>query len=355
MELSKNIRAFRKARSLTQEQLAEALGVTPGAVYKWEAGLSTPDIRLIMELADLFDTSVDVLLGYEVKNNKRAAALERLKDYAHRKDASGLAEAEKLLARYPNCFEIVHQSAVLYWQFGFMRRDKALLRRSVELMERAAPLLAQNRDLEISEASIWFDIAQAHFAMGEYEKAVEIFKQNNSRGGNNDFIGYILSAYCARADEAMPYLSKALLRCAASFHRVATGYFHAYFAQGDFRSATDILRVCLDFFHALEKPGQNSFLVKTSVELYACLAAAQLGMGELEEAKESLRTAKRLAEQFDAAPDYAGASVRFVSADKPMTAFDDMGDTAMSSIVNRVAAFQNETLEALWSGVRDEK
>ena len=157
MELSKNIRAVRKARSLTQEQLAEALGVTPGAVYKWEAGLSTPDIRLIMELADLFDTSVDVLLGYEVKNNKRAAALERLKDYAHRKDASGLAEAEKLLARYPNCFEIVHQSAVLYWQFGFMRRDKALLRRSVELMERAAPLLAQNRDLEISEAAILFD------------------------------------------------------------------------------------------------------------------------------------------------------------------------------------------------------
>ena len=40
MTLSKNIRAFRKQRSLTQEQLAEVLGVTPGAVYKWEAKLS---------------------------------------------------------------------------------------------------------------------------------------------------------------------------------------------------------------------------------------------------------------------------------------------------------------------------
>ena len=74
MQLSNNIRAFRKERSLTQEQLAQALGVTAGAVYKWEAGLSTPDISLIMELADLFDTSVDVLLGYEVKNNRRGAA-----------------------------------------------------------------------------------------------------------------------------------------------------------------------------------------------------------------------------------------------------------------------------------------
>lgn len=40
IKLADNIRAFRKARSLTQEQLAEALGVTVGAVYKWEAGSS---------------------------------------------------------------------------------------------------------------------------------------------------------------------------------------------------------------------------------------------------------------------------------------------------------------------------
>ena len=37
MMLAENIRTFRKERSLTQEQLAEALGVTAGAVYKWEA------------------------------------------------------------------------------------------------------------------------------------------------------------------------------------------------------------------------------------------------------------------------------------------------------------------------------
>ena len=64
MALAENIRRFRKERSLTQEQLSEVLGVTAGAVYKWESGLSVPDIQLIMEMADLFDTSVDVLLGY---------------------------------------------------------------------------------------------------------------------------------------------------------------------------------------------------------------------------------------------------------------------------------------------------
>lgn len=38
LRLAENIRTMRKARVLTQEQLAEVLGVTVGAVYKWEAG-----------------------------------------------------------------------------------------------------------------------------------------------------------------------------------------------------------------------------------------------------------------------------------------------------------------------------
>ena len=70
IKLAENIRRFRKERSLTQEQLSEVLGVTAGAVYKWEAGLSIPDIELIVEMADFFDTSVDVQLGYEIKDNR---------------------------------------------------------------------------------------------------------------------------------------------------------------------------------------------------------------------------------------------------------------------------------------------
>ena len=66
MMLAENIRTFRKERSLTQEQLAEALGVTAGAVYKWEAKLSIPELGLIIQMADFFDISVDVLLGYEI-------------------------------------------------------------------------------------------------------------------------------------------------------------------------------------------------------------------------------------------------------------------------------------------------
>ena len=95
IKLAENIRAFRKQRSLTQEQLAEVLGVTVGAVYKWEAKLSQPELTMIMAMADFFDPSVDVLLGYEMKDNRLQASVERLKQYLHEKIKRGLRKRKK--------------------------------------------------------------------------------------------------------------------------------------------------------------------------------------------------------------------------------------------------------------------
>ena len=79
--LAANIKAFRKERKLTQEQLAEVLGVTTGAVYKWESGLSIPELGLLMDMADFFDTSVDVLIGYRVRENHIASVTKRIAEY----------------------------------------------------------------------------------------------------------------------------------------------------------------------------------------------------------------------------------------------------------------------------------
>ncbi len=81
LTLSENIRSFRKQRKLTQEKLADALGVTVGAVYKWESGQSQPELNLVVELADFFDTSVDALLGYRMKDNSLDSTLDRIIHY----------------------------------------------------------------------------------------------------------------------------------------------------------------------------------------------------------------------------------------------------------------------------------
>ena len=78
LSLSENIKKFRKQNHLTQEQLAEVMGVSTGAVHKWEAAMSVPELDMILKLADFFDTSVDVLLGYIIRNNSLDAIAEAL-------------------------------------------------------------------------------------------------------------------------------------------------------------------------------------------------------------------------------------------------------------------------------------
>ena len=63
--IGEKIRVLRKARRLTQEQLAEHLNVSPQAVSKWETGLSSPDIDMLPRLAAFFGTSVDDLLDFD--------------------------------------------------------------------------------------------------------------------------------------------------------------------------------------------------------------------------------------------------------------------------------------------------
>ena len=63
--LGKRIMEHRKQLGLTQDQLAEKLGVTAQAVSKWENDLSCPDITMLPKLAEIFGTTTDALLGRE--------------------------------------------------------------------------------------------------------------------------------------------------------------------------------------------------------------------------------------------------------------------------------------------------
>ena len=63
IKLHEQISFLRKQKGLTQEQLANALGVTNQSVSKWESGQCCPDIQLLPYIAELFEVSVDELLG----------------------------------------------------------------------------------------------------------------------------------------------------------------------------------------------------------------------------------------------------------------------------------------------------
>ena len=97
MTLSESIRALRRERNMTQEQLAEAMSVSAAAVSKWENGQSVPDIAVLTALADFFEVSLDALVGYTAQPSRRGEAVERIGRLSRQKRyAEAIAEAKAL-------------------------------------------------------------------------------------------------------------------------------------------------------------------------------------------------------------------------------------------------------------------
>ena len=63
MDMSTVIANLRREKGMTQEELAQAMGVTNQAVSKWESAQNCPDIQLLPQLADLFGVTIDSLFG----------------------------------------------------------------------------------------------------------------------------------------------------------------------------------------------------------------------------------------------------------------------------------------------------
>ena len=353
MMLAENIRAFRKERSLTQEQLSEALGVTAGAVYKWEAKLSIPELELILQMADFFDVSVDVLLGYEVKDNRLEATVKRLQEYRRSKDWDGLAEAEKALKKYPHSFQIVSESAALYRAFGFDSGDKALFRRALELLEQSRLLLPQNEDPQISEQTIYGRLAQTYLGLGETDKAIELWKTHNADGVYSPRIGHIL-AQSDHIEEAVPFLSEALLKLVSDLITTIIGYVNVYLNHGDHASAQAILHWGISLLQGLREGGKPNYFDRVSAVLLVALAGSQHLSGQGEAARDTLKKAKELAAFFDASPSYDESDIRFVGRIEGASAYDDLGATAMDGVRNAVSQFENEEFTALWSAVSED-
>ena len=67
--LAENIKKYRGIKNLTQEDLAEYVGVTRQAIAKWESGETVPDLEKCRLLADAFGVSLDDLANYEPEEN----------------------------------------------------------------------------------------------------------------------------------------------------------------------------------------------------------------------------------------------------------------------------------------------
>ncbi len=360
LSLPANISKLRKERSMTQEQLAEALGVTFASVSKWERGVATPELNLIAEMADLFGVSFDAIVGFEVQNGGVDALEERIHQLQREKKYDdAITEAEKALIRYPNNFRIVYRSGELYAVAGIEQNNNKHIHRCIELLEHSILLLSQNNDPEISEVSIQNEIAQCYIVLGKHEKGLELLKRYNVGGVHNALIAITYTGeHGCDPKEAEPYMMGAFGNILMSAVRTMMAYANYYFKMKDYTSSRDALIWLVDLLQGI-KIDKNAvaYVDKVVAPCYSECANLSLLLGEQEKVEPYLRLAYRVAKTFDATPTYKISNIKFCVGDfEKVTAYDDLGESAVASIEKQITQEnRNEKLFSIWKKIIEEE
>jgi len=118
MTIGATIKKLRREQNITQEQLAEFLGVTAQAVSRWETGTALPDIAQLPALANIFNVSSDQLLGIDV--DTKEARIDTITNDASVKYWAGqkheaLNMIRNALKEYPNSYKLMRDLFIYTW------------------------------------------------------------------------------------------------------------------------------------------------------------------------------------------------------------------------------------------------
>ena len=357
VKLGDNIKRFRKNAKMTQEQLAETMGVSVSAVYKWESGQSSPELRLILEMADLFHTSTDVLLGFEWQNHSIPAALDRIAALAQEGNTGdAMIEAEKAIKSFPNSFEIIYRRALLYLELGESIIDKRANERAIELLHHACALLAQNQDEAISEVSIRTMIANAYLRLKNTDAALRTLKKYNVCGVNNARIGMVLADFLHDTETAEPYLKKAFSNYTEEINDIMVGYANIFFRRGDYQAAMDCFRWLRTVLRGIQPEEEPTWFDKYDCVMLESMAECCYMMGELERARHYLKDAFDKARVYDRVASEGMADMRFFTMlgldHQPR--YNEYGKTAMECLRRRILPDDEMSgLYAMWQEIQE--
>ena len=154
INLKDKLRTLRQQKNVTQEALANHLGITPQSVGKWERGEGYPDITLLPKIALYFDVTVDELLNVDNARieERYNAYLEESRQYGFDGEtAKDLELWEKAYKEFPNDCRVMKKLMYAIWSdtCGVMPEER--MKRTIELGE---TILSKSTDNKLREDAI---------------------------------------------------------------------------------------------------------------------------------------------------------------------------------------------------------
>lgn len=161
--LAENLKKYRVMKNLTQEDVADYLKITPQSVSKWERGETYPDITLLPALANIFETSIDLLVGMDAirATETKYNIHKNANDFMHN-DQFDLAEKvyRDALLIYPN-----ESGMILGLASVLALKDES--EEAIELIEKGLALSTNEKQKATMRATLCF----LYLKCGKTEKA----------------------------------------------------------------------------------------------------------------------------------------------------------------------------------------
>nr|MBO2494492.1 transcriptional regulator [Clostridia bacterium]PZN11135.1 MAG: transcriptional regulator [Caldicoprobacter oshimai] len=184
INIARMIAKKRREKGLTQEELANYLGVSKAAVSKWETGQSYPDITFLPQLATFFNISIDELMGYEPQMSKediRKLYVKLSADFASKPFDGVLNSCRDIVKKYFSCFSLLFHIGLLLvnncMEAGDKEKALSVLSEAKELFIRVK---TESEDAELVQLALYME-AYCALLMGNPTEVIELLEGRNHK------------------------------------------------------------------------------------------------------------------------------------------------------------------------------
>lgn len=165
---SNNFKELRKIHELTQEQIAEMLGVTSQAISKWECGTSYPDIEMLPVIANIFKVSTDYLLGVDITKQEKDIddTINKAKELCNKNNYDdSVVLLRNALIQYPSSCDIMYWLA---WSLrGTIKKHPEHEQEAINIYRR---ILNVSKNSELL-CKVTRDLAYCYYTLGDVQVA----------------------------------------------------------------------------------------------------------------------------------------------------------------------------------------
>jgi len=307
LNIGNKIRQLRRRDGRTQEQLAEALGVTSQAVSRWESGGSYPDMEIIPAIANYFGITIDELFGYDGEGMKRAEqlaekinAMNRMNNGEDVNIDECLLLAREAMAEFPANEKIMLALASVLYNAGYVRYGEHHLvddegygvydsERHRAYTEWKEAIIVYEKLLKtIDEGSerqrAIRELTQLYLNTGEHERAAALTEDLPDIYGSRDFIR--INA-CDGKEHAAAY-SQTLLKTVRAASELMIGAVMAYERNMTASEKVESVKNAIAIFGMICTDGNYGIHNGYIARMYTLLSVYLWADGKHDEAFEAL-------------------------------------------------------------------